>query len=374
LDPLRIALIGGRRSRAAVVGLRSLPECRITAVCDVDPPALERIGELAGVPASGRFRSYEELLERARPDAVFIATPMDLHVPQSIHALDRGVHVLSEVTAAVDLEQCRQLVRAVRRSQAQYMLAENACFAKHNMVVRNMAREGVFGRCYFAEGEYVHEIRQLHHQPDGSPTWRATWQVGKRGATYVTHPLGPALEYFGPEARVVTVNCVGSGVYTDPEHPHDDTCILLCHLNTGGLIKIRLDMMSNRPQNRYMSLQGIAGAYEGPREQSDDHRIWLEREHQGGQAPRTWRSLWDHADAYVPDEWRAVTPEVRAAGHGGTDFFCVRAFVRAVLDNKPVPIDVYRAMDYTVPGLISEQSILHDGAPLPVPDFRLADV
>jgi hypothetical protein len=33
-------------------------------------------------------------------------------------------------------------------------------------------------------------------------------------------------------------------------------------------------------------------------------------------------------------------------------------------------LDVYRAMDYTVPGLISEQSIAQGGVPLPVPDFR----
>jgi hypothetical protein len=35
-----------------------------------------------------------------------------------------------------------------------------------------------------------------------------------------------------------------------------------------------------------------------------------------------------------------------------------------------MPIDVYRAMDYTVPGLVSEESIRNGGAPVPVPDFR----
>jgi predicted dehydrogenase len=348
-----------------------MPECRIVAVCDVDPAALEQIGEQAAVPERDRFLLYDDLLEQARPDAVFIATPMDLHVPQSIQALDLGVHVLSEVTAAVHEEQCQDLVRAVRRSRAQYMMAENSCYAKHNMVVRNMAQAGVFGRCYFAEGEYVHEIKRLHHQADGSPTWRATWQVGKRGATYVTHPLGPTLEFFGPAARVVTVNCVGTGAHTDPEHPHDDTCILLCQLNVGGVIKIRLDMMSNRPQNRYMSLQGTAGAYEGPRDMHGDHRIWLERDYEGsGHAGREWQSLWDHAAGYLPDAWRDVTPEALAAGHGGSDYFCVRDFARAILTGQPVPIDVYRALDYTLPGLVSERSILQDGTPLPVPDPR----
>jgi hypothetical protein len=127
-----------------------------------------------------------------------------------------------------------------------------------------------------------------------------------------------------------------------------------------------------------MSLQGTRGAYEGPRDVGGEHRIWLERDYQsasgsaGGtaHARREWQPLWDHAEEFMPDEWRHVTPEALAAGHGGSDYFCVRAFCRAVLDGRPMPIDVYRAMDYTLPGLISEQSILQDGAPLPVPDLR----
>ena len=33
-------------------------------------------------------------------------------------------------------------------------------------------------------------------------------------------------------------------------------------------------------------------------------------------------------------------------------------------------MDVYDAMDYTVPGLVSEQSIANGGTPVEVPNFR----
>ena len=46
-------------------------------------------------------------------------------------------------------------------------------------------------------------------------------------------------------------------------------------------------------------------------------------------------------------------------------------FIAAIRAGQPPPIDVYRALDYTVPGLISEQSIAQGGVPLPIPDFRL---
>ncbi len=375
---MKVALIG-KRAGSFIAGINSVPGCSISAVCEADPKTLDTLGERAGVAANDRYLRYEELLERAKPDAVAIGTPMQLHVPQAVTALGDGVHVLSEVTAAVDLEQCGALVRAVRASEAaeqrggrraaRYMMAENACYRKPALLVRAMTALGLFGTCYFAEGEYLHDVKHLHHSPDGSPTWRATWQVGKRGCTYGTHSLGPALEFFGPDARVVSVSCVGSGIHTDPEHPHDDTCLMLCQLNTGGLIKVRLDMMSNRPHEQaYYSLQGTRGVYEGARRRGETDRVWLGGEDaDDSRATREWEALSDY-ERYLPGE---LDFEAAAkAGHGGGDYFVVREFLGAVLEGRRPPIDVYRAMDYTVPGLISEQSILQGGAPLPVPDFR----
>lgn len=375
---LTVGLVG-KRAAAFIAGLASLPEVRIVAVCELDEAARGRMAERAG--GAAQFSRYDDLLDRAKPDMVILGTPMPLHVPQAIQALEQGVHVLSEVTAAVDLEQCQALVRAVRRARArsgaQYMLAENYCYRKDVMLVRALARAGRFGECYFAEGEYVHDVKHLHHLPDGSPTWRATWQVGKRGCTYGTHSLGPALEFFGPEARVVTVSCTGSGVHTDPAHPHDDTCLMLCRLNAagnGGLIKVRLDMMSNRPHAMaYYSLQGTCGSFEGDRGGGYGPRVWFAEPERDPAAPqqetRAWRSLWDYED-YLPEMWRSLSEEALRAGHGGSDYFVVHDFITALGQGRTPPIDVYRAMDYTVPGLISEQSIAQGGVPLPVPDLR----
>jgi hypothetical protein len=48
----------------------------------------------------------------------------------------------------------------------------------------------------------------------------------------------------------------------------------------------------------------------------------------------------------------------------------VRDWVAAIVDGAASPIDVYRALDFTVPGLVSEESIVRGGVPLRVPDFR----
>jgi predicted dehydrogenase len=385
---LNVALVG-KRARAFAAGIEATPDARVTAVVEPNAQARAQLAERTGVDTGGQFADYEQMLDRARPDAVVLGTPMDLHVPQAVRALDQGAHVLSEVTAAVDLDQCKRLVSAVRRAQrtsgAQYMMSENYCYRKDVVLVRALAHTGLFGEPYFGEGEYLHDVKALHHFPDGTPTWRSTWQVGKRGCTYGTHSLGPALEFFGPEARVTTVSCLGSGIHTDPEHPHDDTCLMLCQLSTGpvneasqgqpgALIKVRLDMMSNRPHAMaYYSLQGTKGAYEGRRTPEGDPLVWIDES--GGDPARAsnerreWHSLWDY-EAHLPDIWRNPSEAALRAGHGGGDYFIVRDFIDAIRRGAPPPIDVYRAMDYTVPGLISEQSIAQGGVPLPVPDFR----
>jgi|DewCreStandDraft_1066081.scaffolds.fasta_scaffold00352_53 predicted dehydrogenase len=360
---LKVGLVG-KRACAFVAGFRSMPQTRITALCELDRALLDTLAERYAIPE--RYSDYEELLERGRPDIVVLGTPMHLHVPQAVAALARHIHVLSEVTAAVSLEQCRELVRAVRASRATYMMAENYCYMKANVLVKSMVEHGLFGELYYAEGEYIHNVRHLHVDAQGNPTWRTIWQVGKRGCTYGTHSLGPILQWFNE--RVVTVSCFGTGMRTEPKWNHDDTTLMLCQTESGGLIKIRLDMLSPRPHNMaYYALQGTKGAYEAPRAPGEAHKVWLA---DYCEDPNRWRSLWDFEAEFLPELWRNPPLEALHAGHGGGDYFIVRDFVQSILQGTPPPIDVYRALDFTVPGLISEESIACGGVPLLVPDFR----
>jgi predicted dehydrogenase len=126
-------------------------------------------------------------------------------------------------------------------------------------------------------------------------------------------------------------------------------------------------MLSDRPHNlAYYSLQGTKGCYEAPRGFGDNHKIWLADYSDGTE----WRSLWDFEEEFMPDIWRNPPEEALRAGHGGGDYFEVRGFVDSIINDTKPPIDVYEALDMTVPGLVSEASINQGGMPLPVPDFR----
>jgi len=354
---LRIG-IAGKRGLAFIAGFRAIPEVEVTALCERDAGVLQDSSARHGIP--GQFTEFEAMVEAV--DAVVVATPMPLHVVQSVTALGAGKHVLSEVTAAVSLEECWRLLEAVQSSGRTYMFAENYCYLQPNVLIREMVRQGLFGTPYFGEGEYLHEVRALHHHADGSPTWRAFWQVGVNGCTYGTHSLGPVMQWFtsaDPTERIATVTCLGTGRHTDPIHPHDDTTLMLCQLRSGKLIKIRLDMMSNRPHlPTYYSLQGTQGVYEAARFLGEAGRVWI-----GENRPeerRVWQPLSDF-EKYLPARWQAQAQEAAQAGHGGGDYHVGRAFAESIRDGSPPPIDIYDALEWTAAGLCSQLSIANGG-------------
>ncbi len=355
---LKVGVVGAPRGRSFIKTFQMLKETSVTALCDTNPDVLARAGDEYGV--AERYTDYDAMLDSG-VDAVVVSTPMNLHAPMAVAALDRNIHVLSEVTAATDLQQCCDLVDAVRGSSAKYMMAENYCYIKWNVLIREMVRQGMFGDIYFGEGEYVHELKA---HCENTP-WRKVWQVGKNGCTYGTHSLGPALYWF--DERVVSVACFGTGHHYGATYKIEDTIIMMCKLASGGLIKIRFDLVSDRPHGlAYYALQGTRACYEAPRGMGDDHKIWLA---DVCRDMNEWRPL-SEFETYLPAFWRNPPAEALESGHWGGDYFEVRDFIDAIVGDTEPPIDLYRALDFTVPGLISERSIEQGGMPLPVPDFR----
>jgi predicted dehydrogenase len=105
-----------------------MPETKLVALCDLDARRVDEAAQKVGGDLL-RFTNYDQMLDAAKLDMVVVATPMPFHVSHSVSAINRGIHVLSEVPAATDLEQCWQLVSAVRANpNVKYMMAENCCY------------------------------------------------------------------------------------------------------------------------------------------------------------------------------------------------------------------------------------------------------
>ncbi len=363
---IRLGIVGAcGRGASFKAACDAIPEVRIQAVCDINAAELSDAAERLG--AAGKYGDYHEMLDQCALDGVIIGTPMPLHVPQAIAALERDLHVLCEVPAGVSIDECRQLVLACRRSKGIYMMAENYIYTRSNVLVTELVRRGLFGNPYYGEGEYIHELKDLNEKTP----WRRRWQTGINGITYPTHSIGPLLQWM-PGDRVVSVCCAGSGHHhRDPRGDHyenEDSVVMLGKMARGGLIKIRVDMLSDRPHamTNYQ-LQGTDGCYESARAPGEPDRIWLRAL---SKDPNQWTPLQDLEAEFLPEMWRQATEAAQSAGHGGGDYFEVMDFIAAIRQKHPPAIGIDAAMDMTLPGLVSQESILQNGRFLDVPDSR----
>jgi predicted dehydrogenase len=360
--------IAGVRGLSTLIGFNSIPNVTVEALCDLDEGLLKHQAQSYHIPKT--YRIFDDMLE-SDIDAVVIATPMQCHVPQALAALEAGKHVMSEVTAGVTMDELWWLAECVEKYNKVYMMAENYCYIPEVQLIENMVDKGLFGEVYFGEGEYIHDVKMLttYNYDDhrsGKTSWRKFWQLGKRGAFYPTHSLGPVMKWFKGD-HIKSVSCFGTGWYTAPELRQDDTTLTLCQMESGKLIKIRLDCISDRPHNlTYYSLQGTKGCYEAPRGLGDEHKIWL-KDSNTTEDPE-WRPLKDFYD-YLPDRYKNATEEQKAAGHWGGDFFIVEDFVDAISKGKKPAIDVYEACEWTAVGLLSELSVMNGGKAIEMPKF-----
>jgi len=131
--PLRLGVVGlGAISPYYLAAAERLPEWELTAVCDARAETLDGFGGTAA-----RFRDHRTLLADARPDALVVAVPNDVHLPVCRDALAAGVPVCVEKPLALTAVEGRLLVELARRHGVPLMTAFHR---RYNSAVRDLAR------------------------------------------------------------------------------------------------------------------------------------------------------------------------------------------------------------------------------------------
>ena len=366
--------IAGARGLTYYPGIADLPDVEVTALCELDPIKLEKLGNEYSIP--NRFRIFEDMCD-SDIDAVLISTPMQQHVAQSLTALEAGKHVLSEVVASTNMEELFWLKEAVEKSGKVYMMCENYCYRPDVVLINKLVEKGYFGELYYAESEYIEDIRSWLTYPNGKASWRQYWQVGKRGAFYPTHCLGPIMKWFKDD-HIDTVSCFGVGPYVDPTYRQEDTSTTMIRLKSGKLINIRIDVMSPRPnQNAYFALQGTRGAIEtgrGPLGQKTEDRAYFTDDKVKVSRGIKWEDLWKYKDL-LPENYRNMPEGARKLAENGDynscggDYYVIQDFIAAVRGEKPSPVNVYEACEWSAVAMLSELSAQNGSRAMKMPNF-----
>lgn len=172
---------------------------RIAAICARNRDRARALADELGV--ADVFTDYEEALEKAKADAVYLATPVNVHIPQALAAMQAGRHVLVEKPMGLDAAECARAIKVAEEAGVTAGCAYYRRFYPRYEDAQKMLASGEFGRVLF--------IRMVNRSwydpaPDDPKRWRLARSVSGGGplADVGSHMLDMMVGLFGLPASV----------------------------------------------------------------------------------------------------------------------------------------------------------------------------
>lgn len=389
-DKIRIGMIGlGARG----TGLLELvyvqhPDVEFAAVCDSYMDRCEKAAEI--IEKSGRKRpvittDYKEVLAMPEVDAVILCTSWDHHVDLCIEAMEAGKPVGCEVGGAYSVRECWKLVEAYERTKVPVMMMENCVYGRDEMMVLNMAEQGVLGTIVHCEGGYKHDLREEVAFGKENRHYRLNNYIHRNTENYPTHELGPIARilHINRGNRMMTLTSVASmsaGLkeYIKNKKPEDEVLnstefcqgdvvntIITCA--NGETILLTLDTTLPRYYSRGFTVQGTKGMY-----MEDNKSIFIDGEEHAKdhfEWQKHWNNVEEYRDKYEHPVWKQYIEEGVKEGHDGMDWLTFCDFVKFVQTGSEAPVDVYDMAAWMCITPLAEQSIAMGGQPVAIPDF-----
>ena len=141
---LRLGIVGmGTASRQLLPAVDKQPEIQVTAICDPLPAARQSMAAQYGARPVAELA---ELLAGDLVDAVYVATPTDLHAAQVIAAAEAGKHVLCEKPMATTLDEAQAMIDAAKRAGVVFQVGHSHSYDEPYRAMREVIASGELGK------------------------------------------------------------------------------------------------------------------------------------------------------------------------------------------------------------------------------------
>jgi 1,5-anhydro-D-fructose reductase (1,5-anhydro-D-mannitol-forming) len=136
--------IGDISTRRIIPGIQAEPRSRLYGVVTRDP-------HKAAAYNARLWTSLDEALCDSSVDAVYVATPVSLHAPQTIQSLRRGKHVLCEKPMAMNEAEARTILEAAEESGRTLSIAYYRRTYPKVRRAKQLLEDGAIGKPVVAE-------------------------------------------------------------------------------------------------------------------------------------------------------------------------------------------------------------------------------
>lgn len=367
----------GQKVKVAIVGLgfgadfipiyQNHPHAELYAICQRDEKKLKAAGKKYGVDRL--FSNYRDLCKVKEIDAIHIVTPADTHAPIVLDCLKAGKHVACTVPMAIDVEDCKEIVRMRRKMGTVYMMMETAAYTREFLYVKKLKDEGRLGKIQFLRGSHMQDMEE----------WGAPWP-GWPPLNYATHAVSPLAIL--ADKPVEWVFALGSGRIRENyiekwNSPYAVESMLMKFKDSdlaGEVTRSLYDTV--RQYIESFDAYGNKLAFEWNRLDGEDPILFLGKEDaERVKIPDTGDMLpkeiakFTRSMEVMDEEEKSHLSFIQGSGHGGSHPHMVHEFIMAIVENRDSAIDAEKAANWTSAGLCGHLSAMSGGEKVYLPDY-----
>ena len=388
MDKVKLGFIGlGLRGKDWVSFINSRDDAEVIFMCDIEDRKIEQAKER--LEKEGRAipkvtKDYKDILADPEVEAVMIASAWESHAQIAIDAMRAGKATAMEVGGAYSVDECFRLVRAYEETGTFFMMMENCCYGRRELMLLDMVNKGMFGDVVYCEGGYCHDLRNEVARGKEIGHYRLRNYLNRNCDNYPTHELLPICKILGVNdgnrmVSLVSVASCSKGLreYVDTTGIGKDdvvgdimqgdvvsTIIKCAH---GETITLTLDTTLPRYYSRNFAVHGTKAYYK-----ENGNAFYFDNNEEHHKNEWNAKALIGNADSYEGEHdhpiWKDVVEKGLTGGHGGMDGIVFSAFINSYKNGWESPIDVYDAAAVMCISALSEESIA-TGHAVGIPDF-----
>jgi len=141
---VNVAVVGcGYWGPNLIRNFRSLPDCRLKAMCDLNQQRLKHLHQL--YPEVEMSSDFDSLLKDPHIDAIAIATAVRFHFPMAKASLLAGKHTFIEKPMASSVEECQELIDLAEKNGLVLMIGHTFLYSPAVRKIRDIVRSGDIG-------------------------------------------------------------------------------------------------------------------------------------------------------------------------------------------------------------------------------------
>lgn len=253
MSVLKWGLIGsGDISKKRIApALRDLPNCVFVSVSRSRTELAEEFANEFG--ARKWSADWQELVTDEEIEAVYIATPVYLHVGQAVAAAEAGKHVLCEKPMALNAKECEEMIAACRANNVKLGIAYYRRFYPAVGRVKQIIESGEIGSIAVAQ---MNAFEYFDPPPDHPRRWFIEREKSGGGPMidFGCHRLEVLTNLFGAVQRIASVT--SNAIF---EREVEDTVAAFMQFGNGTSASITVTHAAIEPQDT-LDIYGTKGS------------------------------------------------------------------------------------------------------------------